>query len=172
MEKLITFICSGNICRSPMAEGILKQLFFINSIKTHQVKSAGTLGIINQPASQNSIIACNKENINIKNHLSQGISEDIIKQSCLILTMAKEHKTFILNNYQGCQKKVFLLTEFYKPGPDEFNQNIYLKNNHLKDIYDPIGEKVDLYINCYKILYNFIAYSYKNIIEFNNYEKN
>jgi len=79
----ILFVCSGNICRSPMAEGILKK--FLHDKQLHEqikVYSAGTLDMQDSPASENSIVACQTEyQVDISKHKSQAITKELLNNS-------------------------------------------------------------------------------------------
>ncbi len=124
----VLFICTGNTCRSPMAEGLLKDISKKNKLNL-EVESAGVFAMDEDNISKNAASALKKLNIDISNHKSQNVSQELVDSSDLILTMSKSHKETLLLNYPHIGNKVFLLNEY------AFNID--------KDIKDPFGR--DLY---------------------------
>lgn len=138
----ILFICSGNICRSPMAEGYLRYSIPPKYKTKVQITSAGTLGIENSPASFESVKVMQEQGIDISSHRSSGLSAQKVSNSDLILTMAKEHFDYIKNTFNPPQKKLHLLGEFGTASPCEYNS-----------IPDPIGSDMDTYKECQKKIF-------------------
>jgi protein-tyrosine-phosphatase len=125
----ILFVCSGNICRSPMAEGLLKKLLVEQNLDSQvTVSSAGTLGIIGNAASENGVIACHNEyDVDLSWHESQGINDEMLEQSDIILCMAQGHFEYIDNYFPEYTYKCHL-----------FKQYAGQKDSEL-DIVDPVG---------------------------------
>jgi glycine hydroxymethyltransferase len=141
--QTILFICSGNICRSPMAEGLLKKLLLDKKLE-HKITacSAGTLGITGASASENAIVACHLEyDVDISLHESQPITDDLLEESDLIFCMAQKHIDHVKNYYDpGYSRKIYLLKQ-YAEIPDNF-----------KDVADPIGMDLSEYTKtCHEI---------------------
>lgn len=120
----ILIVCTGNTCRSPMAEGIFKSLAKEKNLDI-QVESAGTFAFDGDKASPNAVKALKSINIDISNHKSSLIHNNLIEEVDLILTMASSHKELIARKFPQSIGKVFLLNEY------AFNE--------LKDIMDPYG---------------------------------
>ena len=93
----ILFVCTGNTCRSSMAEGILKFLLKENNIENINVSSAGLSAFEGQRANEKAIDVLINKGIDIKTHRSRQLTEEIIKTSDLILTMTDSHKKLITN---------------------------------------------------------------------------
>jgi protein-tyrosine-phosphatase len=131
----ILFVCSGNICRSPMAEGLLKKFLVEQNLDSQvTVSSAGTLGIIGNSASENGIIACHKEyDIDISWHESQGINDELLEQSDIILCMSQDHSEYINNYFPDYSYKSHILKQFAG-----------LKDSSM-DIADPVGMDLNEY---------------------------
>ena len=132
---VILFVCSGNACRSPMAEGILKKKLyplFSDNIKIH---SAGTLGIANHPATPNAISVAKEKGVDITGHTSKGITESIVEEADIIFVMADIHRKFLINHFPDFAQKVHLLTNFALEKNEQ--QNATVK--------DPIGENLKFY---------------------------
>lgn len=126
----VLFVCTGNTCRSPMAEGILKKLARDKELNL-QVNSAGIAVYQGGPAAQNTIEVMNDINIDMSNHRSSQLSKASMEEANLILTMSRGHKYGILNEFPDHEDKVFNLIE-YAYGKDG-------------DIGDPYGGSKELY---------------------------
>lgn len=137
----VLFVCSGNTCRSPIAEGLLKVKLPPHLQGEVKVQSCGTLGLENQPATPNAILAAQEKGADISGHRSQGISEKLVAESDIIFCMAQEHKNFILHHYPAYRDNVFLLRDF---GAREKLDD--------PDIFDPIGSSIGVYRECCRII--------------------
>lgn len=123
----ILFVCTGNTCRSPMAEALLK-----SKVKDVEVQSAGIHALTGSPASMNALGALKEKGINFE-HQSQALTEDLIHWASVILTMTNNHKQVILNSFPELKDKVYTLSEFVNE--DELNL----------DIIDPFGGSLEMY---------------------------
>lgn len=137
----ILFVCTGNTCRSPMAEGILRSLAKINDMKL-EVKSAGTSAYDGEKVSKNSIEAMKKLGIDISEHKATQLHKDLGEESDLILTMSSSHKELILLKYPSSKNKLFTLNEY--------------AYNVEKDIEDPFGRDLTIYENTRDEIYQAI----------------
>ena len=115
--KSILIVCTGNICRSPMAEGVLKYKLNQAGLAHIQVNSAGTSGWDNQTPTSEAVQACSEIGIDISKLRSTPISEQIIQSADLILTMEKYHINEIIKLYNAAEK-LYLLGNFHTDKPD------------------------------------------------------
>ncbi|MGE8205006.1 low molecular weight protein arginine phosphatase [Heyndrickxia sp. NPDC080065] len=142
----ILFICTGNTCRSPMAEAILKD----KNIKGISVRSAGIYAMDGQNASQQAQKVLEEHNIK-HNHSSKMLTEEDVNWASTIFTMTSNHKFFIVETYPSAANKTFTIKEFV-------NEH---KGNH--DVLDPYGGSVDIYRKTYNELTELIEKIIKNI---------
>lgn len=135
---LITFICTGNICRSPMAEGILKKK--LNDLKRSDiaVSSMGIHGLEGHPASDYAIEICKIEDIDLTMHSSRPLIPEELVKCDLVFTMEILHNEFVLTYFPRIKDKTFLLGAWPQSGTK--------KNN----IEDPIGGSINKYRKSFK----------------------
>ena len=103
----VLFVCTGNTCRSPMAEAIMKS----KDIPGIEVKSAGVYALDGNEASENAKRVL-EENELIHHHRAALLTESLINWSTYILTMTKGHKDIIISTFPDAVGKVFTLKEF------------------------------------------------------------
>jgi protein-tyrosine phosphatase len=134
MINSILFVCIGNICRSPMAEGLFKaQLNKINSIKFFVVGSAGLHALVGRPAAEESQeIMCNI-GIDITQHRAKQLSPEMVTSSDLILVMEKLQKREIELLFPHARGKVHLLGKWSNfEVPDPYNKPLQAFSNCLE----------------------------------------
>ena len=123
----IVFVCTGNTCRSPMAESLLRSM----DIPGVEVKSAGIFADTGSNASAHAQKVLDEYNIP-HHHQSSSLTADLIQWSTYILTMTAGHKQAVIDRFPTAGIKTFTLKEFAKlDGPG--------------DIADPFGGSVDMY---------------------------
>ena len=128
MIQSILFICTGNMCRSPMAEGILKKELTGYKDREIWVASAGVMTRSGQPASANAIITMKNMGIDISGHKTTLISREHLLMFELIVPMKQYHKDIILGMLSAVTgPKVCLLKEYAR-----------VPNGDL-DVSDPYG---------------------------------
>lgn len=90
----ILFVCTGNTCRSPMAEGILKKICAENGVEA-EVSSAGIAAATGSPPSKNAEKVMKDRGIDISGHVARQITEDDLRLADRIYTMTAGHKAII-----------------------------------------------------------------------------
>lgn len=126
----VAAICTGNTCRSPMAEGFLKQLF--DDCREVNIISAGTAAFPGQPATAEAIRTMGYYNIDISEHVSQGINEKLIVNTDLLIAMTQGHARELKAFFPEHRSKILTIGELARK---DFQLNIS----------DPIGTSLENY---------------------------
>jgi len=125
-KKNILFVCTGNTCRSVMAEALFKKMMREQNRNDVEVSSAGVMALAGLGASQGAKEVLAKERIDVSGHVAHEMSRFDALKSDLILVMERKHEEAVLKLAPEVKNRVFLLREFAKIG-----------GNNL-DIVDPI----------------------------------
>lgn len=107
----LLFVCSGNLCRSPMAESMART-YSENRGWRVEVRSAGTLGIVGRPAEPLAIKVMGEIGQDISGHRSQGIDEALVAWADHILVMELAHASELRRRFAEAEDKVLLLGNF------------------------------------------------------------
>ncbi len=127
--KKIMFICSGNTCRSPLAEGLFKKYLNENNITDIEVGSAGVGAFPGDGVSINSIIVAGSRGVDISNHRARNINPEHLMSTDLFFCMSDSHKQVLLRHCD--ESKIVVL-----------------------NVPDPYGRPVEAYEECAKQLEN------------------
>ena len=143
MTKIILFVCTGNTCRSAMAEGIFKKILKERKEdnSSFNILSAGISALPGISPTPEAIKVMSEQGIDISRHHAQELREEIIKKADLILVMANKHKEYVHKEFPFAQNKTFLLKKFTLNNKTENNK----KNERNYEIIDPIGRKIEFY---------------------------
>lgn len=132
--KHVVFVCTGNVCRSPMAEGFLRAMTAA-SIPPGGiiVSSAGVGAFDGQPPSRHSVVVMREEGIDISGQRSQQLTPELVREATHIFGMATSHRQAIQALFPEAIEKTFVLREFIVD--DDFDL----------DVPDPIGMDLEAY---------------------------
>jgi RpiB/LacA/LacB family sugar-phosphate isomerase len=133
--KTILFLCTGNVCRSPMAEGLFRHA--VKGRGEFRIVSAGIGAIDGDLPTHHSVQAMREIGIDISGQRSRALTSELIRSADLILGMTHSHTDTVALLYPKAAEKTFLLREF-----DETLEP------YEKDISDPIGSPYHIYVEC------------------------
>jgi len=129
--KNVLFVCTGNTCRSPMAEFILKDVLKKNNINGVSVSSAGLAVRGDDTINKNALQTLKNHGINAEGFVSRQITEGMIDNSDVVLCMTQNHKRFLPD-----MQKIVTLGEVVG----------------ANDVADPFGYDLSIYKLCYNQL--------------------
>lgn len=134
--KKILFVCTGNTCRSSMAEALCRYMLEREGLSfDYSVESAGTFAGAEEPASYNAVLALQEMGIDLSYHTSRMIDKKMLQEAYLVLTMTKSHKSYLKSLSPEAADKIFTLKE-------------YCGESIKTDICDPFGGSLDIYKDC------------------------
>lgn len=122
----VVFVCTGNTCRSPMAELLLRE--HVRQGLACDVSSAGIAATSGSPASPEGIAALREWGLDLATHRSQPLTRAMVRQADLLVPLSMTHFAAILERHPEARKKTLLLGSFLEPDHCE-----------PRDIADPIG---------------------------------
>lgn len=107
----ILAVCTANICRSPVAEALLRDKLHAAGLADWTVASAGTWAVEGLAASTFSVLLMEEQGLDIHAHRSQPVTEQLIQQADLVLCMETEHARTLWRVYPSHQHKVYTLRQ-------------------------------------------------------------
>jgi protein-tyrosine-phosphatase len=110
--KKVLIVCTGNMCRSPMAEAILKEMLTKRGEVGLEVTSAGTDALMGGRATGLAVETMRDKGIDLTGFKSKPVDERLIRESELVLTMTLRQKEEIISRHPAAEGKVFTLKEF------------------------------------------------------------
>jgi protein-tyrosine-phosphatase len=127
----LLFVCTGNTCRSPLAEAIARKVAVERGLGDVDVASAGTSAWDGAPASDGALLVGMERRLDLSGHRAQSLTRRLVDGSDLILAMGPHHLDRI--EALGGSSKAFLLADFASHGASG------------RAISDPIGGELDVY---------------------------
>lgn len=137
-STLVLFICTGNTCRSPMAELLMRQRLALHKKcrieeledRGFVVRSAGIAASAGSPAASESVAVMREAGLDLGKHEAQPLTEQLVRHADLILTMTAGHWQTIVQRWPGAADRTRMLL------PEQI------------DVPDPIGRAVEAYRRC------------------------
>jgi protein-tyrosine-phosphatase len=148
---LILIVCTGNVCRTPMAVGLLRRRLAEKCLDDrYDVFSAGVRALDGERASENSVLAMAERSIDITDHVAHTITADDVARSDLILVMSRGHGQIITQTWPQYAWKVHLLSEMV---------------GKSKDVRDPYGGSLQEYRAAADVISDYIQHGFDRILE-------
>ena len=118
----LLFVCTGNICRSPMAE-VYAQAAGVERGRIIEARSGGVLGIIDKPADPLAVKVMGEINIDLEGHRSSGVTDEMMDWARYVLVMELHHAIKLRERFPAHEDKVLALANF----------------GGMSEVKDPIG---------------------------------
>ena len=131
MIKRILLVCTGNICRSPLAEALLTHALRERGAAEVSVTSAGTGAWDGAPASEGAYLVGLERGLDLSGHRARLLTREVVESADLVLTMARHHRARVQE--LGGEGRVFVLGEYAGRASDE------------AEVSDPFGGDLDVY---------------------------
>ena len=135
----VLFVCTGNTCRSPMAEALFKDLAKKKGISSVKAVSAGLAAIAGDKATPQAIEVMKRRGIDLSGHRARNVDASLIGEADLILTMTHRHKSVLSSMYPQAASKIHVLREYAEGGAIR---------GESAQILDPFGQPVEVYESC------------------------
>jgi len=140
MAATILFVCTGNTCRSAMAQGLFRKMIRSRKLTGMEIRSAGTSATEGAPSTPLARqVAWEQDGVDLSDHRARPLTRELLQQADIILAMSLSHARQIESMGRRFVRKTYLLTSYptwEHPDPD--------------DIEDPIGGTREDYIRIYQ----------------------
>jgi len=140
--RKVLFVCTGNSCRSVMAQKLFEKMAREKGLVMHS-ESAGTGVTANFGASPETAELLNAEGIDASAHVSRQVTQEMVWGSDLVCVMSAGHRDYLLRNFPDAAAKIFLLTAFCSEGGGRY---------HMAGVPDPIGMGQAFYDNVFSLV--------------------
>ena len=135
----ILVVCVGNICRSPMAEALLKQRY-----PNKNINSAGVGALVGHPADPAALEIMNDQQLDVTNHVAKQIDESLAKNADIIFTMSDGQTKWIEERWPFCRGKTFKLGHWKnKDIADPYKHEMSAFKTAYQDIVDSLEQWAD-----------------------------
>lgn len=149
MSKRILVVCTGNVCRSPMAAALLRaRIISDGKGDIYHIESAGTWGANGEPATAHAQEVMRARGLSLRDHRAQTITPEMVRQADLVLVMTRNHRDALAAEVSDARRKLHLFSELC---------------GLEYDIPDPYGNSLETYAQCADALAQLIERGYSQI---------
>lgn len=140
--RQVLFVCTGNSCRSVMAEFLFNKMAADKGLNV-RAHSAGVAAPQGSGPSFETLEVLKLDGVDARRHTSRMIREDMMESSDMVLALTEQHATHLKRHFPEGESKVYLMTEFYTGGDRAL---------FIQGIPDPIGMNQHFYKNTYLVI--------------------
>lgn len=137
-KKVVVFLCTGNTCRGPMAQGYMRHAMNERGVKNIEVKTAGVMTIPGLIPTPEATQVMKNADVDITGHRSTPLTPEMIRKADLILGMTPFHVQYALRMSDDAKDKTYLLKEFAESDVKNYQ------------ITDPMGATLEVYKRVYR----------------------
>lgn len=160
LEKItsVLFVCTGNICRSPLAEYLFRD-YVENQGKggRFNIGSAGTFALNGNRATFEAVEAGRRRGLDLSRHRAREVNGALMSAADHVLVMTRAHHDWLCTRYPGLENKVYLAMLFPR--------RLEGGGRGKADVPDPIGESVDYYLKVLEMLEPVLPNIYRGALE-------
>jgi protein arginine phosphatase len=151
MKRHILFVCTGNVCRSPMAAALFAaHASAVGDADLYAVSSGGTWALEDEAATEHAETVMQRRGLSLESHRGRTITRAILESADLILVMTRYHKDSLTAEFPGARPKTHLMSELV---------------GQQYDIGDPAGSTLDEYEICAAELSNLLQRGYPRVAQ-------
>ena len=130
--KTVLFVCTANVCRSPMAEAIFNALAEDRRLP-YRARSSGLAALENEPMASNARAALEEVGVSVGHHRARQVNESMLREADLVLALSPRHMAQLRERYGSLSHKVHTLAQYASGAPAE------------DGISDPYGQAMTAY---------------------------